>query len=685
MGIIYVLSLILILLVFMLVKKSDQKLNVLGILGLGIVLILCYNVFQCYVLNYFEIKLSLQNLSKINFVIGISGIIYLLNKKEVQKYSLSLRDLIYSVIIGLIVIIISGLQYGSSLDIKYETTDAAVHYRAAQLFAENESLLNNVKDEIYNFRSFKIGSYVNSGLMMQVASDYVDEYYYYKIFIIFDLFILFLTAYMLYFTFVKISKGKLKLLALAMSLLCVLGYPLNSMLWGFEYLNIGILLVCVILNMVSYYKNKEIGFKQSVLIFFLLNFELFCAYYMFVPFMYSALFIYFCIHHYRNSRKLVSKKLIIILLVTLIIPFILGYIYHLKPEYYSEQKVVYIRGEYLTYDDKVTVTQESLAIDSSNTEKNNTKIEENTEQKDNGKEVNMQKDNSQEDNIPKNTTQEINDINKNVLAGNDTNVTRSPVASIVGLTSEGYIYKNLYSNLLLLLPLTIFVLFRERKEFNFSTIVLIFLVGFISVLFIGAFMGYVSQYYIAKNYFALWIVLWYFNFKGLYLLSKENKIVMYVLCLLYVLFMVISFNRFNMDEVKNTFRNVTNLTLSEVYNINQQVFTDTDIDIYTSEADLLKYAKHNLNKDKKVEILGTQQQILWSYPLLDRVTYQIEMDDLSHQEKLKYKHGNNEIIEEADYVICFYRSDFYKEYDKNLLDNKKIIYENDFGKIIKNK
>ena len=55
MGVIYTVSVIAILIIFMLIKKSDKSLNFLGILGLGIVLILCYNVFECYVLNFLRI------------------------------------------------------------------------------------------------------------------------------------------------------------------------------------------------------------------------------------------------------------------------------------------------------------------------------------------------------------------------------------------------------------------------------------------------------------------------------------------------------------------------------------------------------------------------------------------------------------------------------------------------------
>ena len=611
MGIIYVISVVSLLVIFMLIKKSDKKLNGLGMFGLGLVLLLCYNIFECYVLNFFSIKQSLLNLSIVNYVISIIGIVYLVRKREIQKYEVRQSDLIYSFLIGIATIVVGLLHYGYPLQINYETTDPAVHYRATQLFVENERLLNNIYDEIYDFRSFKIGSYVNSGIFTLIFANDKNDIENYKYFIIFDMFIIFLIAYMLYFTFIKISKGKMTFIAFAISLLCTFGYPLNSSFFGFEYLSVGLLFISAIINMVSYYKNKEIGIKQSVGIFFLLNFGLFCSYYLFVTFMYSALFIYFCIHHYKESKKIISKKLIIILLITLILPFILGFAYHLKPDLYSELN-------YINVDD-----MENL------------------------------------------------------------NRTDTPVAAVSGLVSEGYIYKNLYSNIILLLPLALYVLIRERKEFNFPLLMFIFLVGFLGLFFVGYYFGIVSQYYIGKIYFALWILLWYLNFKGLYYLYEKNIKIPYILLSIYMIIVIIFFSLFDLNKVKNTFRNLTNINVAEIYNINQ-LMVEANRDFYIPEIELLEYAKNNIDKNAKLEIIGSEQQILWAYPLLDRVTYYEEMEKVGHQDKLKYKYLNKEIIENADYVICFYRSVFYRDYDPEFFEGKDIIFQNGYGKIIKN-
>ena len=150
-----------------------------------------------------------------------------------------------------------------------------------------------------------------------------------------------------------------------------------------------------------------------------------------------------------------------------------------------------------------------------------------------------------------------------------------------------------------------------------------------------------------------------------------------------MIIVIIFFSLFDLNKVKNTFRNLTNINVAEIYNINQ-LMVEANRDFYIPEIELLEYAKNNIDKNAKLEIIGSEQQILWAYPLLDRVTYYEEMEKVGHQDKLKYKYLNKEIIENADYVICFYRSVFYRDYDPEFFEGKDIIYENGYGKIIKN-
>lgn len=232
---------------------------------------------------------------------------------------------------------VSYVRFGFPFSIKYESGDSAVHFLTADIFSKEDKLLNNVKDELYGrFSARKIGSYVNSGLIMKCFEGAIDEIYNYRIFIGFGIFILFMTGSMMYSTLEKFAKNNFgKIISLVVSLIFVMGYPLNSLLFGFEYMSLGLLVLCTLLHLVYYFEKEE--FKRPFLLFMfaLVNFGLFCSYYMFIPFTYSALWIYFCIYSYRKNKKIICKENIVTLTITLLLPFFLGYAYHLAPGIYN--------------------------------------------------------------------------------------------------------------------------------------------------------------------------------------------------------------------------------------------------------------------------------------------------------------------------------------------------------------
>ena len=337
MGIVYFISTILLIITFMLIKKTEKTIDVLSFLGISIVLFFSYNVFLCYILTFIAIPNNLIVLSIINLIFSaiFGGII--LKKKEMQRFKIDKLSLLCVGIIFIATFIASVLNFGLPFNIKYETGDPATHELTSAIFAEQEKLLNFYEDEAYGVsQGRKIGSYVNSGIIMQCFFNVIEEIDYFNIFIAFGIFVLFMTGSIMFHTLEKYTKTRGgKILALLVSLLYVLGYPFNSLLFGFEYLSMGILLLGTILLMVYYFENGKFKFPFYVLIFALLNFELFCSYYMFVPFAYPALWIYFCIYSKRNNKKIICKKNVLLLTVTLLIPFVLGYIYHIAPGIYN--------------------------------------------------------------------------------------------------------------------------------------------------------------------------------------------------------------------------------------------------------------------------------------------------------------------------------------------------------------
>ncbi len=613
MQIIYILSLIILTISFILIKKTDKKLNILSFINITIGVVFCYNTFISYVLTFFMIPITLVNFTIVNVFLSIIIIVIIVLKKQIQQYEIKKIDILYMTILAIAVLIVSYLNFDFPFNIKYETGDPSVHYLTSQMFAENDSLLITDKDEAYgNFTTRKNVSYVNSGLIMKCLYGVIEPFYNYNIFIVFGIFILFITATSMYTTISTFAiDKKTRFLAFFISLIYTMGYPLNSFLFGFEYLSMGILLICLVFDMIYYFKKQELKLSYSIIIFALLNFGIFSAYYMFVPFLYSSLWLYFCIYNYEVDKSIFTKKNIVLIVTTLLIPFFLGFIYHIAPEIYG-----------------VIINQK---LDSENMFKYSS-----------------------------------------TLVGS-------------GFATYGYIYVNLYSNMLLLLPIPIYMIIKKWKDNKFSGMNMIFCIAFIELLLVGFMFGKVSIYYLSKNYFALWFILFYLNYKGLVEIYKKYPKVSFGIVGFYIILIIL--NLLFVDttlENQELNPNERPTTVVEVFGANKTILKYKKTDFYKEELELLKYLNDNISYVNKVEIVGDMEQGYWAYTLTRYLNNKEQQYTRKGQKGLTIKMINaKKDIEEADYIIYFNRTDYYKALKQKIHELGDIVFENSYGGIVK--
>lgn len=336
MGILYLCTIILLLIAFLVVKKTDKKIKISIMLVLSIILLWCYNALICYLLTFLKIPISLCLLSIINIIISITLLTYAIKNKKIQLYEIVKTDFIYIIILAIIIFIVSIFNFNYPFEIKYESGDASIHFGAANTFSQSDCIANKGPGRPYNYSTFKFGSYVNLGLILKSLSQFIPETRYYIIFIWFEMFILFMSAYVMYTCLSHFSKETWKrILSYIISIIYVLGYPLNSLLFGFEYLSMSLAIISAIILVMECYKRKEISYCFWIISLFLLNFTLFCSYYLFVPFTYVAIFLYIIYLGHKKYNKWFNKKTIFTLIITLIIPFIMGYIYFFMPQIYA--------------------------------------------------------------------------------------------------------------------------------------------------------------------------------------------------------------------------------------------------------------------------------------------------------------------------------------------------------------
>lgn len=321
MKILYIITMLLLIILEIIVKKTDKKLKVLNSISVILVLNLCYNILVCYILDLLNIPITLLSLEIVNCILIAWLLIKILKDKQIQQYTINIKDVIFELLLLAIVISVGYLEFGFPIQIKYFSTDASMmHYDPSYKFYKSDKLLSAEE-----FKNVMPGLYINVGILFKVLSGLISEFYFYKILIIFDLFTLFMMGKMFYISINKYLKNKTEyVIGILFSTLYVIGYPLNNLLCGFFYLGLGVLIINTILYIMQTFDEKIVSHNQHMIALFLLNIGLFFSYYLFVPFVYGAIFIYYIIYKRKENEKILSKRTALFIVISLIIPFIFG-------------------------------------------------------------------------------------------------------------------------------------------------------------------------------------------------------------------------------------------------------------------------------------------------------------------------------------------------------------------------
>lgn len=598
MSVIYLISVLGLFITTFFIKKSDKKFDVVKSIAIIMVLFLCYQTFVSYLYTMLHIPITLLLLSVINTIVIAILVGRMIHKKEVQQYQFDLRDLIFITILILVVFFISYCDFGMPWNIKYLTTDSAIHYISTREFYENESLLLTV-DNIKSSNAMMPGAYSNIGILFKTFAPWIGEMNLYKVFIGFDIFALFLSGMMFFVTIKKYVKTTLTyFIAGALSIIYLLGYPLNNMLFGYFYLGIGVLAINAIVAIMQDWKEEaKLNTWYIMPTVFLLCFELFFSYYLFVPPIYGAIFIYYLFYFHKQKGKWINSKIITYSIITLIVPAIMGFCYHVLPGLLSSDQI--------------------------------------------------------------------------------------QVGNVI--QTEGYIYRNLFSNILLFIPFMLYYLAKEKK-IQFDIISIILWILYMCVLYISVFKLNISTYYFFKTYFVLWQFAICLTFKGIYYLVEEKKygkILASAYIGFYILLMIHSFLTSNVPVIKDTFNKNEKITdVMDIFGINKTVLLRVGTDYTVEELEILNYVKENNIelKNNNALILADQRQEFWFWAIL-KYQFKTNLEYATTKDHIKL--WNNDGYE---YLIYFNRSNYYNSY-RNALDLKdtEVIFENNSGAIIKNK
>ena len=307
MNYIYILSIVLLLILLILVRKSKKHLNIINTIIVIIIVVMSYISSMSYLFTLIKIPINLISMIICNILVSCIIFIKIKKDKEIQKYYLNKYDIITSVIFIGICVILFFVYYESGMVVKDVTPDGSAHFLGARTFAINDSLnMKEIASGLLNFEKFQFFGISNLGMVFK-CFPWLNSIEQYKIYCIYNLFLLFIAGYSFYMLISNNNKNiKNYILVLFISLLYLLGYPIVSLVYGFFYWGLGGTIICIILYLCNMYIKREYNNNLLIFLIGLLNFGLFCCYYLFVPVIYLSIFI-FILYYYSKNKDVFSK------------------------------------------------------------------------------------------------------------------------------------------------------------------------------------------------------------------------------------------------------------------------------------------------------------------------------------------------------------------------------------------
>lgn len=592
MEIIYIITVLWLLISTMLIKKSEEKQNVLLRGILSIILFTIYNILLGYIFLIIRVPYTLLALSIVNVLISGINTFIVCRKKEIQKYFIRVKDIVFMVILLVVIVGIAITQYGFPFEIKYETTDPAVHFLFAKEMYDTKTL---------QWNGNMPAASINTEILFDTFDFIVSEQNFYYLFIIFDLIILYLIGAILYLGITNKIESKAKsIITMIFSILFVCGYPLNSVIFGYSYLTVGILYMTTLIAVSINIKNDELKLFPLCIEMFLILFGIFFSYYFFVPVVYSAFGLYILFDMIKNKKSknifsIITKENVIKVLTILILPTVLGFSYFVLP-----------------------------------------------------------------------------------------GLLQTGGTAIGHISTEGYIYRDLYSNFVLLAPLTIYYIiynFKNKKN-SFSTILMIISSLFTLYLLKRGLNGEVSSYYYFKMYFLLWILVLYMNIKAMFIMiENKNEIFAYSFTAVFLGILAISYTGYDYKISSiNILFNPTNSinSYANIYGFNQTK-VQSDEKIYSNtQLSAIKYLL-NISEDKSnILINGKPLQMLWANSVW-KITDTDDVVKLQIEEELDIENWIEN--DEKKYLIFF---DTAQEVDRQT-ENYTTLYEVEDAVILEKK
>lgn len=318
----YIISLIVLFSGFYLFPKSTKQQYGMTWLPLTGILIECYNAFLVALMNLVHIPCNVVSVGVIDLAMGIFLWYRIRRTGKKQSYRFNVYDIAFAAALILVVLIFAQQRYGLlSLDWSYRTVDPSARYREAMEFVNNQAISRMFFAQLQN------------GMLIELCSPFARYDYYYRFYVLGDILQLILSGAMFYGTVRRLTEkeGKTDRFASVAAIIAVffylLGYPLNSTLYGFTYLGMILYLTCAMLVLFDmFYADEQENKWFHISLLSLLCHAYFQCYVLFMPVAFLSAGLAFLLKQHQK-KKLLSLDTLVTAIAIFLPAVVLGLIY----------------------------------------------------------------------------------------------------------------------------------------------------------------------------------------------------------------------------------------------------------------------------------------------------------------------------------------------------------------------
>lgn len=431
-----------------LVPKSDSKLNLITWLPIALLLLVCIDALAAALLSLLSIPVNIVSIAIFNAALSVVCFTYIFKIKKRQQYTVVMLDVVVLVVCLIVVLICGYIQFGTDLRLNFATSDPSMHLW---------DIVNIVNTETVSKMYL---AYLPVALAIEVVAPVIPVLNYYSVFIVCEIFFLFLAAAVFYSVVRRyVSERRDYVIALFLTLFYVLAYPLNNTVFGFCYLGFAVTVIAMLCFGALLYTNREVSSWFSIGICSLALFGVIICYSLFAPFVYIATCIFFVVS-FKRAGKILSRKNIIQIGVLFVPGIALGFIF-----------------AYLG------------------------------------------------------------------LFGGELSATTA-------IAYEGFVYRDLYSNFVIVAPFFIYALYHlyKHKELSLEKVLFFVLLSTMIIALILGLQGSISSYYFYKFYYLMWLVCLVLATQGILILVRTGaKRLLATYCAVWFLVIFLAVSGFDSD------------------------------------------------------------------------------------------------------------------------------------------